>query len=175
VSDVVAAITLVPGASEGPTFVLREPLSFWGGLEAVSGRIVDRWHPQKDQVIAGHILVMAAGRGSSSGSSVLAEAIRLGSGPAGIVLLSRDAIVTTGAMVAAELYGRDCPVVLPEAADWPAVTGAIRLRIEARGCRAEIHLLGPSVCSGSLLCEMPQANQRREAAPTHTYLAQKLR
>jgi predicted aconitase with swiveling domain len=97
--------------------------------------------------MAGHILVMAAGRGSSSGSSVLAEAIRLGSGPAGIVLLSRDAIVTTGAMVAAELYGRDCPVVLPEAADWPAITGAIRLRIEARGCRAEIHLLGPSAAS----------------------------
>ena len=59
---------------------------------------------------------MRAGRGSSSGSSVLAEAIRLGTGPAGIVLLTRDAIVTVGAMVAAELYGKECPVVLVGAA-----------------------------------------------------------
>ena len=50
---------------------------------------------------------MTAGRGSSSGSSVLAEAIRLGTGRAGIVLLTRDAIVTVGAMIASELYGKE--------------------------------------------------------------------
>ena len=55
---------------------------------------------------AGRILVMRAGRGSSSGSSVLAEAIRAGTAPAAIVLAERDAILAVGAMVAAELYGR---------------------------------------------------------------------
>jgi predicted aconitase with swiveling domain len=75
---------------------------------------------------------MEAGRGSSSGSSVLAEAIRRGTGPAGIVLRTRDAIVTVGAMVAGELYGLACPVVLVEAQDWSAVTGAARLALEAR-------------------------------------------
>ena len=106
-----SATTLVPGRAEGSVLVLAEPLSFWGGLDALSGRIVDRWHPQSGERISGRILLMQAGRGSSSGSSVLAEAIRLGTGPAGIVLLTRDAIVAVGAMVAAELYGRQCPVV----------------------------------------------------------------
>ena len=27
-----AAVTLVPGSTEAPVFVLKEPLSFWGGL-----------------------------------------------------------------------------------------------------------------------------------------------
>ena len=119
-----SATTLVPGRAEGSVLVLAEPLSFWGGLDALSGRIVDRWHPQSGEILSGRILLMQAGRGSSSGSSVLAEAIRLGTGPAGIVLLTRDAIVAVGAMVAAELYGRQCPVVLATAADWPRIAAA---------------------------------------------------
>src|SRR5215213_5292018 len=121
---VCAATTLVPGQGEGSSFVLREPLSFWGGLDVISGRIIDRWHPQHGDVISKQVLVITAGRGSSSGSSVLAEAIRLGTGPAGIVLLTRDPIVTVGAMVAQELYDTRFPVVLAAEADWPAITTA---------------------------------------------------
>ncbi len=130
-SHTVPATTLVPGRADGPAFVLREPLSFWGGLDSVSGRIIDRWHPQHGASLAGRILVMESGRGSSSGSSVLAEAIRLGTGPVGIVLLTRDAIVTVGAMIAQELYAASCPVVLARADDWNAIASCRRLRIEA--------------------------------------------
>lgn len=134
----VAGVTLVPGRAAGGAFVLREPLSFWGGLDSASGRIIDRWHPQHGATVAGRILVMEAGRGSSSGSSVLAEAIRRGTGPAGLVLRTRDAIVTVGAMVAGELYGLACPVVLAGAQDWPAVTAAAHLALEAVPEGAEI-------------------------------------
>jgi predicted aconitase with swiveling domain len=125
------ATTLVAGQACGAPFVLDEPLSFWGGLDAKSGRIIDCWHPQHGATISGRILVMKAGRGSSSGSSVLAEAIRLGTGPTGIILLSRDAIVTVGAMIAAELYQKSCPVVLSSSEDWPSISGARHLRIAA--------------------------------------------
>lgn len=127
----IAAVTLVPGTARGNALVLQEPLSFWGGLDAISGKIIDRWHPQHGAVLSRSILVMKAGRGSSSGSSVLAEAIRLGTGPAGIVLLTRDAIVTVGAMVAAELYCKECPVVLADAADWPRIETATTLALAA--------------------------------------------
>jgi predicted aconitase with swiveling domain len=138
----IRASTLVPGRADAPVFLLAEPLSFWGGLDAPSGRIIDRWHPQSGAVLSGHVLVMESGRGSSSGSSVLAEAIRLGTGPLGIVLLTRDEIVTVGAMVATELYGRDCPVVLAAAADWPQIAGAGRLSIAAGPDGAEITASG---------------------------------
>lgn len=127
----IEAVTLAPGRATGPTLVLQEPLSFWGGLDAISGKIIDRWHPQHGAVLSQCILVMKAGRGSSSGSSVLAEAIRLGTAPAGIVLLTRDAIVTVGAMVAAELYGKPCPVVLAAASDWTRIEAATSLALAA--------------------------------------------
>lgn len=130
------AITLVPGRAEAPTFVLTEPLSFWGGLDPATGTVIDQWHPQKGEKVSGRILLMTAGRGSSSGSSILAESIRRGSGPVGIVLLSRDAIVTVGAMVAAELYGVSCPVVVAQPADWELLAGASTIMVDALGSKA---------------------------------------
>ena len=123
--------TLVPGIASGAVLVLSEPLSFWGGLDSATGRIIDAWHPQKDASMAGRVLLMASGRGSSSGSAVLAEAIRLGNGPAAIVLASRDAIVAVGSMVAAELYGKACPVVVVTAENWQAVSAAATASINA--------------------------------------------
>jgi uncharacterized protein len=134
----VSGVSLVPGRAQGASFVLRDPLSFWGGLDAASGRIIDRWHPQHGAALSGRVLVMAAGRGSSSGSSVLAEAIRLGTAPAGIVLMTRDAIVTVGAMIALELYGKACPVVLAGADDWPLIVASGRISITAEKDRATI-------------------------------------
>jgi uncharacterized protein len=141
-AKVLDGVTLSAGSAEGATFVLREPLSFWGGLDSRSGTIVDQWHPQNGEVLSGRILVMSAGRGSSSGSSVLAEAIRLRTGPAGIILLTRDPIITVGAMVASELYEIRCPVVLARSEDWPSLCEAHRVSIDATGPSAHI-VVGP--------------------------------
>jgi predicted aconitase with swiveling domain len=131
-------VTLCPGAASGAPLRLDEPLSFWGGLDPRTGRIIDRWHPQLDANVAGRVLMMPAGRGSSSGSASLAEAIRNGVGPAAILLLQRDPIVIVGAMVAAELYGRECPVLLAPAADWDRLAAAPRLAVGARPGSATI-------------------------------------
>ena len=125
------AATLVPGAAAGAPLLLDEPLSFWGGLDPLLGAIIDRRHPQHGANVAGRMLMMSAGRGSSGGSAILAEALRLGKGPAGILMLEGDAIVAVGAMVAAELYGRPCPVALASEGDWRALAAAARLTVEA--------------------------------------------
>jgi len=103
---------LVPGRAEGDALVLDEPLSLWGGLDPETGRIVEASHPQLGASVTGRILVMRSGRGSSSSSTVLAEALRLGTGPAGIVLGEPDDIIAIGSLVAAELYGKGIPVVV---------------------------------------------------------------
>jgi predicted aconitase with swiveling domain len=123
--------TLVPGAAYGSVLKLDEPLSFWGGLDSAMGTIIDRLHPQRGACVAGRILMMPGGRGSSSGSATLAEALRLGKGPAAILMLERDAIVVVGAMVAGELYGLACPVVLADGRDWEALAAAANLTVEA--------------------------------------------
>jgi predicted aconitase with swiveling domain len=106
------AQTLVAGEASGPALVLDEPLSFWGGVDPATGDIVDVHHPQHGANVAGRVLVMPSGRGSSSSSSVLAEAIRAGTAPVAIVLLEPDPILALGAIVARELYGRTIPVVV---------------------------------------------------------------
>lgn len=102
------------GRARGRALVLSEPLSFWGGMDPASGRVSDVHHPQHGEVLSRRVLVMPSGRGSSSSSSVLAEAIRAGTAPRAIVLAEPDPIVALGAVVAGELYGRACPVVVAE-------------------------------------------------------------
>jgi predicted aconitase with swiveling domain len=112
VGTVIERRVLVEGHAEAAALVLDEPLSLWGGLDPASGRIVDVRHPQQGEVVTGRILVMPSGRGSSSSATVLAEAIRLGTAPAGIVLGEPDEILAIGALVAAELYGAQLPIVV---------------------------------------------------------------
>lgn len=122
------ARSLVPGTATAAVLVLGEPLSFWGGFDAHDGRVIDRNHPQHGVVLTGRVVAMAAGRGSSSASSVLAEAIRLGTAPSALVLGAADAIVALGALAAAELYGIEVPIVVTprwqELEDGAAVTVA---------------------------------------------------
>lgn len=107
-----AAHAYADGNAEAAAIVLSQPLSFWGGIDAESGRIIDHSHPNLGDTISGRILVMPSGRGSSSSSAVLAEALRRGTGPAGIVLGVPDPILTVGAIVAQSLYGVRCPIVV---------------------------------------------------------------
>lgn len=96
---------LVEGPVDGTALVLSEPLSFWGGLDPMTGEIVEANHPQRGEVVTGRVLVMPSGRGSSSSATVLAESIRLGTAPAGVVLGAADEIIAIGALVAEALYG----------------------------------------------------------------------
>ena len=116
---------LVGGTAAGPAVVLEAPLSLWGGMDPHTGRICDHHHPQLGAVLTGKMLAMPSGRGSSSSSSVLAEAIRLGTAPRAILLEEPDEILVLGALVAEYLYQRTCPIlVLPETAHGIIPTGA---------------------------------------------------
>lgn len=100
----------MPGTASGPLVVLDDGLSFWGGFDPNRGIVIDVSHPQRGVSLAGKVVFMPHGRGSSSSSSVLAEAMRLGTAPAGIVLGEPDSILVIGSLVARWLYGVECPI-----------------------------------------------------------------
>jgi predicted aconitase with swiveling domain len=102
---------LVAGEAAGAALVLPEALSLWGGLDPQSGEIIDRRHPCSGAIVSGRVLVLPAGRGSSSASSILLEAVRAKTAPAAILVAEADAILALGAVVARELYGNAPPVV----------------------------------------------------------------
>lgn len=128
-------VTLCAGTASGEVLVLEQPLSLWGGTDLASGRITDVHHPQHGVSLVGRVVLMSASRGSSSSSSVLAEQIRSGVGPAAIVLLERDGILCLGALAATELYGIRMPIVLiPRGGALPAG----RVTVSAEGDRARL-------------------------------------
>ena len=124
---------LAVGEAEGVALVLDEPLSLWGGFDPRTGRIIDRAHPQLGARAGGRILVMAAGRGSSSSSSVLAEAVRAGTAPRGIILAVEDPILLIGALVAGELYGEAPPLLVAGRAFHRAIRTGNQVAIDATG------------------------------------------
>lgn len=124
--------TLVAGHASGRALVLDEPLSFWGGLDPATGSLIDTHHPQRGAALTGRVLIMPSGRGSSSSSYVLAEAIRAGTAPVAIVLREPDGIVALGAIVARELYGSLVPVVVLEGDGYDSVQEGDPLVVDAR-------------------------------------------
>ena len=163
-ASVFSAATLSPGVASGAPLRLDEPLSFWGGLDPATGRIIDRRHPQWNANVAGRVLMMSAGRGSSSGSAALADAIRIGVAPAAILMLERDPIVVVGAMAAAELYGRECPVLLAAPQDWDRLAAASRLTVKAGPGGATIAIV-PSPLAGRRCRRRRRMRGRRRHAP----------
>jgi len=125
------------GEAEGLALVFSQPLSFWGGVDPETGDVTDHSHPGLGHNVAGKILVMPSGRGSSSSSSVLAEAIRRGTAPAGILLERPDPILAMGAIVAEFLYGISMPLVVCDIAE---IVSGDRIAVRAgEGGEAVIH------------------------------------
>lgn len=116
--------TLHAGQARAEVVHLSEPLSFWGGTDA-QGWVIDANHPQHGQSISGRVVVMEAGRGSSSSSTVLAEQLRSGHGPAALILGVADPILVVGALVAEELYGIKLPIVTLDRVEMGHITRAV--------------------------------------------------
>ena len=117
----------------GPVLALDEPLSFWGAFEPRTGIILDVHHPQRGTCVTGTILLMRETKGSGSAPGAIAEAIRLGTAPAAIILATPDVNLAIGAQVAATLYDRHCAILAVTEDQLQALRHASRLRITAAG------------------------------------------
>jgi predicted aconitase with swiveling domain len=120
---------LAGGSASGRALVLVEPLSLWGGLDPATGELIDVHHPQRGAMLTDRVLILPAGRGSSSSSSVLAEAARAGTAPAAILLGEADLILAVGAAVAEELYGRQIPIVVVPPEELAAIPDGASVRV----------------------------------------------
>ncbi len=127
------AKVLVEGQGSGTALVLAEPLSLWGGLDPQTGQIIDRRHPQVGQVVTNHVLVLPSGRGSSSASSILLEAVRQGTAPAAIITSETDGILALGAAVAREMYDRSPPVLVLPKEDYAQLKTGQEVEVQASG------------------------------------------
>lgn len=109
---------LLTGSASGELLRLTADISFWGGVDPRTGRIIDSRHPQCGESMAGKILLMNRSIGSSSGSSVLLELCQRQCAPAGIILAEPDFIIVLGVVVAREMGFADIPVIQASTAEF---------------------------------------------------------
>jgi hypothetical protein len=124
---------VVSGRAEGAAVVSKQPISFWGGVNARTGEVIDRRHECSGVVITSKVFVFPQGKGSSTSSAVLLEGIRNGTAPAAIVNAKVDPILALGAIVADELYHKTIPVVVLSEEDFDKIHEGEHLVIHPDG------------------------------------------
>lgn len=100
--------SIIAGQARGDILATDEGLSFWGGVDPLTGKVIDAHHPLCGQSLAGRVLVMPTTRGSCSGSGVMLDLALNGKAPAAFVFREPEDVVTLGAMIAARMF--ECPV-----------------------------------------------------------------
>lgn len=99
------------GDASGPILTCKEGLSFWGGVDPDTGRIVDVHHPDHGETVSGKIVLMPTSRGSCSGSGVLLQLSLNGLAPAALIFCETEEVLTLGALVSDRAFGRPLTVL----------------------------------------------------------------
>ncbi len=87
------------GRVEGEALVTGTGISFFGGVDAESGVVVERGHELEGQSIAGKVLVFPTGKGSTVGSYTLYRLKRAGRAPLAIVNAECEPITALGCIM----------------------------------------------------------------------------
>ncbi len=101
----------VHGQAAGRIIASDLELSFWGGVDPLTGEVIDRHHPLSGQFLENQILAIPGGRGSCSGSGVMLELLLNGKGPKAILFEREEDILTLGVVIAEELFERSIPIL----------------------------------------------------------------
>ena len=108
----------------GPILKTDVSLSFWGGIDPVTGIIIDQQHPLVGARVTDTIFFLPSGRGSSTASQVLLELILNGIAPRAIVLRNADAMVTVGALISQEVFDKFLPILCVEETGYDKIFGS---------------------------------------------------
>jgi predicted aconitase with swiveling domain len=111
VEQKISGCGIVPGTAKGEVLVTSQSISFWGGVHPATGTINDPRHELIGQSVTGKVLAFPFGKGSSTGSLIMLELIRVDKAPAAIVNVRTEPILATGPIVGHHFYGRQIPII----------------------------------------------------------------
>jgi len=124
-----AALRILPGRAEGPVLAMAEGLSFWGGVDPATARVIDAHHPLNGASLAGAVVMMPTSRGSCSGSGVVLDLLLKGNAPAALIFSEPEDILTLGSLIGAEMFGASFPVLRVGKGDFDLLAAQPRLTI----------------------------------------------
>jgi predicted aconitase with swiveling domain len=132
-TGVMSGRPVVSARADGEALVTSEPLSFWGGYDFASGRIIDTHHPLAGVCAAGRVLAVPFTKGSSTTTAVLLEAVRAGTAPAAILTTGVDSFFALASIAADVMYGRPFPVVALDPEQFATLETGMRVSVEPDG------------------------------------------
>ena len=130
---ILKAFPVVAGRAAGTVLRSEQSVSFWGGVDPHSGRIIDPRHDLLGRSIVGRVLAFPVGKGSSTGSLIMLELARCGRAPAAIVNVRCEPILATGPIVIKHFYGMQIPVVTVSAEDFARLENGQHARVDGTG------------------------------------------
>lgn len=90
---------VVGGMAEGEALVTHDTISGWGGINPMSGTIIESRHELRGQSFAGKILVFPGAKGSSGWSAIFHMARLAGKAPAALLFNAMTTKAALGAVV----------------------------------------------------------------------------
>ncbi len=87
------------GIADGEAIVTKDGISFYGGVDPDTGKVVEVGHELEGQSITGKILVFPTGKGSTVGSYTLYRMKKNNTAPAAIVNQQTDTIIAVGCII----------------------------------------------------------------------------
>ena len=87
------------GIAEAEALVTKDGISFYGGVDPDTGKIVEVGHELEGQSITGKVLVFPTGKGSTVGSYTLYRMKKNNTSPVAIVNKEIDTIVAVGCII----------------------------------------------------------------------------
>ncbi|KQX42136.1 MULTISPECIES: cis-3-hydroxy-L-proline dehydratase [unclassified Ensifer] len=133
----ISARSILSGSADGPIIATEEALSFWGGVDPATGRVIDVHHPLHGLCLTDGILMMPSSRGSCTGSGVLLDMALTGRAPAALVFSEAEDVLTLGALITAEMFGKSLPVLRLSRDAFKALAQAKTARISDTAIEAD--------------------------------------
>jgi hypothetical protein len=117
---------VVGGVAEGEALVTSETISGWGGVNAMTGTIIESRHELKGVSFAGKVLVFPGAKGSSGWSGLFHMTRLKGTAPMAMVFNIMTTKAALGAVVMRVPTITECdqdPLDLIRTGDWVRVDG----------------------------------------------------
>ena len=106
-----------------------DPISFFGGVNATSGKVEDHRHGNYRQSMTNKAFAFPFGKGSSGTGLILMEMMRLNTAPAAIINIRTDPVILTGPLLCQHYYGQVLPIINMHEAEYAKLAGHAEIEI----------------------------------------------
>lgn len=103
--------TLICGLARGEILFTDQNISFWGGVDPATGKVIDPRHVLFGQAITNRVLAFPYGKGSAAAPLVMLELAKQGTAPAAMINIETDPLLVAGPVISKHFYGVISPLV----------------------------------------------------------------